>query len=253
MILKETYSIVRGWYFNYASHLKRSEDECNEMHTLAHFRCPVRERPELGTQNENRLLNMILCSAMLDRLVLRPGKVFSLQKLIGEATRERGFKQGPVLLRGRLSEAPGGGLCQVSTVLFNVALLANLEILEKHNHSIDIWGDKRIADLGRDAAYVYARKDLKFRNSLARDIVLRMCIVPHGETSSLEASFLSEALLPYEVHVSTKVTSIPVHSEGSEPPVRTGYRTETVRKVTIDNKDMVTYQKSESYTVPSDV
>jgi vancomycin resistance protein VanW len=249
VLLKEANSIARGWYFNYANHLKSSEDACSELHEIAHFQCPIRERPELGMQNKNRLSNMYLCSSTFDMLMLRSAQVFSLQKLIGEATQERGFKSGPVLMRGRLSEAPGGGLCQVSTVLFNVALLANLEILEKHNHSVDIWGDKRIADLGRDAAYVYARKDLKFRNSLGRDVVLRMGVVHHGETASLEATLLSKEPLPYEVNVTTSITSINGPVETSEASMLKGYRAETIREVTVDDRCLITYRKRETYRV----
>lgn len=249
VFFKEAHSIVRGWYFNYAPLVKLPVETCEKLKEIARFQCPVIERSELGVFNRNRLENMHLCSNVLDLLIIKPGMIFSLQKHLGEATEKRGFKSGPVIIKGKLSDAPGGGLCQVSTVLFNTALIANLEILEKHNHSVDIWGEQRIADLGRDAAYVYARKDLKFKNSLDWVIVLRMGVSSNGTDKSLWASFLSETKLPYKVIVSTKVTPVfDTHPHiGSEPAQVKGYRTETHREVVLDGKNSVTYKKMEYY------
>lgn len=58
-------------------------------------------------------------------------------------------RTGPMIMGDSLGFTVGGGLCQITTTLFNAALLANLQILEKHNHNMDIWGNNRFIELGR--------------------------------------------------------------------------------------------------------
>jgi len=171
--LKAIYSFIRGWYFRLASGKSAGVD--NEvLVTIVEFKTDIRWREELGTVNENRLNNMQACCDKINGLCLKKGQVFSMMYLVGEPSTERGYQKGPVLVRGNLEYQVGGGLCQVSTTLFNAALLSNLKILEKHGHSWDVWGSDRFIDLGRDAVYVFGRKDIKFQNNLEQNLYIFM-------------------------------------------------------------------------------
>lgn len=164
--------IFNGRYFHFANNKVKNEISC--WHVLSEFDSKIKWRDGLEDINYSRLNNMQLCCASIDGLILRPKEIFSFYRVIGEPTAKKGYKPGPVIIKKHLEISSGGGLCQVSSVLFNAALLANLDILEKHNHSVDLWGEDRYIPLGRDAIYVYAIKDLKFRNNLPCDIVIKI-------------------------------------------------------------------------------
>jgi len=164
--------LLRGWYFKFTGQDSRYIGELKGWHTISDFSTKIKVRKELKEANSHRISNMKIGCQMINSILIRPGEIFSLRKIIGEADEKRGFKTGPMIVKGELGYATGGGLCQVSTTLFNAVLEANLDILEKHNHSTDIWGENRFIELGRDAVYVYGRKDLKFRNNLNDDIVI---------------------------------------------------------------------------------
>lgn len=113
---------------------------------------------------ENKKFNLTLASAMINEYVIMQGGVFSFWHVIGDPKKR--FKTGRAILRGKLSEEVGGGLCQVSGLLYHVSLLAGLEIIERHNHSIDLYTDEtRYTPLGTDATVVYGYKDLRIKNN----------------------------------------------------------------------------------------
>ena len=145
---------------------------------------------------------MSLCCRALDGSILEPGQVLSMRRLVGEPTEARGFRSGPVIVGERLESRLGGGLCQVSTVLFNTALLADLRI-------VDIWGEKRFVELGRDAAFVFGRKDLRFENTHSAPVILRLLIEGQhevgGATPALVGSLWSAEPLDVDVHVESRV------------------------------------------------
>lgn len=163
----------------------------------------IKNRPELGEQNQNRLHNMRLCAEKLSGIVIQPGRIFSLMHLIGEATEADGFKTGPMLIRGKLHRTTGGGICQVSTTIYNLALCGGLKIIEKHNHTWDTWGDGRFIELGRDATYVYGRKDISFMNPYEIPLVLTMTL--DEDDLTLKASLFSEVSIDVEVETISTV------------------------------------------------
>ena len=113
---------------------------------------------------ENKKYNLAMASEMINKYVIMPGELFSFWHIIGEPKKR--FKKGRVILRGKLSEEIGGGLCQVSGLIYHVSLLAGLEIVERHNHSLDLYTDEtRYTPLGTDATVVYGYKDLRIKNN----------------------------------------------------------------------------------------
>lgn len=114
------------------------------------------------TDNENRNTNLRLVCQFLDGLILQPGEEFSYNAAVGERSTERGFKSaGSYSIRG-VENTIGGGVCQGSTTLYNCALLADLEILERYCHGYTVG----YVPIGLDAAVNWlTNTDLKFRNS----------------------------------------------------------------------------------------
>jgi len=117
-----------------------------------------------------RNVNLALAAEKIDGIVLQPGEEFSFNRVVGERSRKNGFRMAGVISNGRVVPGLGGGICQVSTTLYNSALLANLEIIERHNHSI--YEGIPYAEIGRDAAVVWGSKDFRFRNSLKMPILI---------------------------------------------------------------------------------
>jgi len=118
--------------------------------------------------NPNRTHNITLASGFVRGVLLPPDGVFSYNEAVGPRTLERGFKEAPVLVDDELVPGDGGGICQVSSTLFNVALLADFKILSRTNHSRPV----AYLPAGRDATVVYAALDLQFRNTTGRHVLL---------------------------------------------------------------------------------
>ncbi len=115
-----------------------------------------------------RTNNIRLGAAAINGCLIAPGEIFSFGAIIGETTREKGYQEAPVIVGGELRPGLGGGLCQVSSTLYNAALLANLEIVERHNHSLVV----NYLPVGRDATISIGWADLKFRNSREHHLLI---------------------------------------------------------------------------------
>lgn len=97
---------------------------------------------------------------LIDGTLVSPGETFSVNETVGERTAQRGFGKGHVFVDGKMEVQLGGGMCQVATTLFNAAMLADLDIVERHQHVRTI----PYADPGRDATVYWGQKDFKFKN-----------------------------------------------------------------------------------------
>ncbi|MDO9534495.1 MAG: VanW family protein [Bacillota bacterium] len=116
---------------------------------------------EFNPTAANRNHNISLAAYTLNNYIIAPGEMFSLNAVMGDTTAEKGYKEAPVILNGKIVSGIGGGLCQVSTTLYNAALLADLQVLERHNHLLTV----PYVPPGRDATVSYGARDLKFRNN----------------------------------------------------------------------------------------
>ncbi|MBE3599628.1 MAG: VanW family protein [Limnochordaceae bacterium] len=109
---------------------------------------------------EERTANIAIAAAALDGMVLKPGATFSFNEAVGPRITERGYRTAPVILDGQLVPDVGGGVCQVSSTLYNAALLAGLEARRRAPHSIPVW----YVPLARDATVAYGLIDLRLVN-----------------------------------------------------------------------------------------
>lgn len=150
-----------------------------------------------SSSSSNRLSNIRLALQLINGTRLAPGETFSFNDTVGKRTTERGFKLATAYSSGEITEDVGGGICQVSTTLFNAVVKADMQIDERHNHSLTV----AYVDKGKDAAVNWKSQDLKFTNTSEDDVYL-VCVLtddkrvrigvfgkllPNGETIEIEA------------------------------------------------------------------
>lgn len=114
-----------------------------------------------GTADTGRNTNIALAAKSINSAVVMPGEVFSYNDLIGECSTRTGYQTSTIYLNGELSTGVGGGICQVSTTLYNAVLKANLEIVQRRNHSLGVTYVKP----GHDAMVSIGSSDFKFKNN----------------------------------------------------------------------------------------
>lgn len=122
--------------------------------------------------NKNRSKNLLLAVQALDGYRLNPGEVFSFNEIVGPRVPARGYLKAIVFVNKKKVEDFGGGVCQVSTTLYNVVLEAGLPVLERHPHSLPV----SYVSKGRDATVSYGSADLKFRNNTESIVFIRAFI-----------------------------------------------------------------------------
>lgn len=115
----------------------------------------------IASDHENRNVNIQLMCKAIDGFVLEPGETLSLNALVGKRTAEKGFLAAPSIIDGQLVDDLGGGICQLAGTLYNAALLAGMEIVERVHHT---WPSEYLP-IGLDATLNWDNKDLKIKNN----------------------------------------------------------------------------------------
>jgi len=159
-----------------------------------------------NTKDINRSHNITLAAGKVDNTILAPGEIFSFNQIVGEASLEEGFREAPVIVNDRLVLGPGGGICQVSSTIYNAALKAGLSIVERHNHGLPVG----YLPPGYDATVAYNYRDLKFMNDTSFYILIHLQI----SDSELSVTFFGDPSRTKEVEIITKSIQVidpPVH------------------------------------------
>ena len=122
--------------------------------------------------NPNRTTNLRIAAQKISGTVLMPDEVFSYNNIVGERTVAAGYKNAAIFVNGGVEDGLAGGICQVSSTLYNAVIGANLEIVERHNHS------QLTSYLpgGKDATVVWGRYDFQFKNSRSYPIRIDMSV-----------------------------------------------------------------------------
>lgn len=119
--------------------------------------------------NQERSHNIDLSTEAINNYVVFPGETFSFNKVVGERTEEKGYKKAPVIVKGELSEGIGGGICQVSSTLYNAVSLRGIQIVERYSHSRSV----PYVPPGRDATVSFWGPDFAFINKYQSPILIR--------------------------------------------------------------------------------
>lgn len=187
----------------------------------------------------DRTHNLKLAAAKLHKLVLRPGEIFSFNERVGERLASEGYRDAPIFINGEVEPSVGGGVCQIATTTYNVALLANLDMVERHHHSRPV----DYAPTGRDATVYWGQYDLKFRNSLKHPILILTSVGSSEVTFRILGSREDEAEVDLIREGLSRVTRKekevpdPELEEGKrevEEQGRDGWRVTVYRKATRD-------------------
>lgn len=178
----------------------------------------------------NRAHNVALAAKTINGTILLPGETFSYNGKLGNTNAAKGYKQATAYVGGKVVPSYGGGICQVSSTLYNAVLYANLEIIERYNHSYAV----SYVPAGRDATVAYGGKDFKFKNTRSYPIKI-VASAKNGVVSISIAGIKEEK--EYEVILTSSVLSTKPNSttyennsslpEGTEKVIQKGYTGKT--------------------------
>ncbi|MFN3652399.1 MAG: VanW family protein [Armatimonadota bacterium] len=127
----------------------------------------------LGSSSRNRTHNVDLAARSIDGTVLLPGDTFSYNEIVGPRVASAGFREAPQIVRGELQPGTGGGICQVSSTLYNAVLLADLKVVRRQHHAVPV----AYVPPGRDATVVDGVIDFRFQNPLPHPVALDVRVV----------------------------------------------------------------------------
>ena len=149
-------------------------------HTSMPHSIPLVQEIKPSYLYENKIANIKRSSEEIGKVVILPNEIFSFWATIGIPNAQNGYLKGRNIIAGKLGEDYGGGLCQVSSMLYHLALQAGMTVLERHNHSIDIYTpETRFTPLGSDATVAYGYKDLRLLNPFPFALRFDLQVIGH--------------------------------------------------------------------------
>jgi hypothetical protein len=177
----------------------------------------------------------------IDGMVLAPDEVFDYNEVIEYAEKTYGFREAPVIFGGRLTPGVGGGICQVSSTLYNAAVRAGLTIVERRNHSLPV----KYLPKGQDATFAKGYINFRFKNTSGHHLLIRAEVkngfltvklfgdMPENVSYSLE-SRTTEVISPPNKYVINR--SLPAGSQQVLVRGKQGYVVETYRIKKVDGQ-----------------
>ena len=150
--------------------------------------------------NKNRTTNLRLAAGKVNGTVLLPGEEFSYNKTVGERTVEAGFKSAAIFSGGKVVDGLGGGICQISSTLYDAVVFANLTITERRNHQFVT----SYLPAGKDATVVWGSQDFKFKNT--RSYPIRIEATVEGGVAKVNIWGVKEEV-EYDISIETKKTA----------------------------------------------
>lgn len=124
---------------------------------------------KFSTKDSNRVTNVVLSAKATSDVLLMPGEEFSYNNLTGKRTASNGYKDAPVIINGKLEQDVGGGVCQVSSTLFNSVLYSGLDVTSRRNHSLK----SSYVSIGRDAMVSDGGSDFRFKNPYSHPVYIK--------------------------------------------------------------------------------
>lgn len=189
----------------------------------------------------NRTYNLHVAADALNNQIIKPGEEFSFNEIVGPRSEEKGYKEALVIVNNQFVPGVGGGVCQVSTTLYNALLQAGLTITERSNHSLVV----PYVPPGLDATVAYGGLDLKFRNDTDSHVILRtrisgnrLTISVLGNTdNSMEVRIIrrTEKVLPFTV-ITKPDPNLAEGKEVVEQEGANGYQASVTRQFYVDGQ-----------------
>ncbi|MFT3671042.1 VanW family protein [Aestuariivirga sp.] len=155
-----------SWYLSSTRFAtERSQQQLPHMH-MQHGTPMLRELSGVDmTLQRNKMASLKIAAACIDGVILKPGETFSFWRMVGKPSLRRGFKVGFVLKNGKLAEDVGGGLCQMTNLIYWMTIHTDLEVVERWRHGFDVFPDAgRTQPFASGATCAYNYIDLQIRN-----------------------------------------------------------------------------------------
>jgi len=147
----------------------------------------------------NKIINLKLALQKVNGIVIQPGETFSYWKLIGHPSRRKGYVEGMVLFYGSFRAGIGGGLCQLSNLIYWITLHTPLEVTERHRHSYDVFPDSnRSQPFGSGATCAYNYLDLQIYNPTDQPYQLNVYLTNDHLVGSWNTT--TESKFNYEIY-----------------------------------------------------
>lgn len=147
----------------------------------------------------NKIINLSIAVKRINQVVINPGETFSYWKLIGKTTKSKGYKDGLILFCGSFKAGVGGGLCQLSNLIYWMTIHTPLTVIERYRHSFDVFPDSnRTQPFGSGATCVYNYRDLMIRNDTG--VPYQLCVKVEGEYLVGEWRSIYEPQITYQVY-----------------------------------------------------
>ncbi len=209
----------------------------------------------LENKEENTIYNIRLASEVINGILVKPQEIFSFNKYVGPAEKADGYKESTIIANGIFVNGYGGGICQVSSTLYNVALLANLQIVERYNHSV--YGDAtKYVPLGQDAAIFYGFKNLRFKNNSGHTIVIFSKVfrdtlqvsIFGGNEDKAEVEIISKdkKVIEYQI-IREKDSKLEAGQEIVVQEGVPGYQIKTYRIIRKDGEEKIEFLAEDTY------
>jgi vancomycin resistance protein YoaR len=173
--------------------------------------------------------NINLTAGKLNGTAVLPGEIFSFNKIVGDGSAANGFLTGRVLYQDKTVYEPGGGICQVSSTLFNAMLLAGCTITERHRHSQPVV----YVPLGLDATIKYGKKDLRMKNISNQVLYIFTAMNDKSFTVMIKAGRSIQN--SFEVYTEEEVVSLPIKNNENQT-IRPGISIYVYRKKVLEGK-----------------
>lgn len=155
---------------------------------------------DISRSSEDRKHNIKNSLASLNRVEISPGEIFSFNKCVGKRTAENGYREAKIIVNNEFVEGIGGGVCQVSSTLYNTALLSGLEIIEANKHSKQV----QYVKYGFDAMVNFGSSDLKFRNNTQEKVT----IITNYSNNSIRIRIFGEDLNNVSYKLTNEISNI---------------------------------------------
>ena len=154
-----------------------------------------------NASDKDRTTNLVIACRKLNGKVIMPGETFSYNETLGPRTYAAGYRNGKIYENGQVVDGLGGGICQISSTLYNAALMSDMEIVERRNHQFVT----SYVDKGRDATVVYGATDFRFKNT--RTYPIRLVASATGGVATVSVYGIKEADREYTYSFRTDVIS----------------------------------------------
>jgi vancomycin resistance protein VanW len=195
-----TYKRYLEWYFGNVKFSKNIVNGSLPYTVFKHQTPLLRQLKDVDMWlQHNKIKNLEIATARLNGIVINPGETFSYWKLIGNPTHRKGYVDGMVLFYGGFKHDVGGGLCQLSNLIYWMTLHTPLEVTERHRHSYDVFPDSnRTQPFGSGATCAYNYLDLRIYNPTQQAYQLNVYLTEDDLVGEWTTTI--EPLMTYEIY-----------------------------------------------------